>query len=184
MDLSSTFKERVRGEMPSTVKMKRVVRLLDIECSDDNTYYRLLNGFTTVQKRNKLLAEQLAAPQESSSDVGHSEAPTEAFDSPNRHLQTSRSNHTPTQPSRKQVLVEAESPASLFASPPRWMWDKSPSSLNCSDDQAAIRSCMVLPPEFLGWKSAGTQVWARLRFAGLEVIPVFNYDLTRVVLKV
>lgn len=42
-----------------------------------------------------------------------------------------------------------------------------------------------LPPaQFLGWRSAGTQIWARLKMAGLAVKVVFSWDLTRVILKV
>jgi hypothetical protein len=37
--------------------------------------------------------------------------------------------------------------------------------------------------QFLGWKSAGTQIWARLKMAGLDVKVVFSYDLTRIILK-
>ena len=38
--------------------------------------------------------------------------------------------------------------------------------------------------QFLGWKSAGTQIWARLKMAGLDVKCVFSWDLSRVILKV
>lgn len=42
-----------------------------------------------------------------------------------------------------------------------------------------------LPPaQFLGWRSAGTQIWARLKMAGLDVKCVFSWDLSRVILKV
>ena len=42
----------------------------------------------------------------------------------------------------------------------------------------------VPPAQFLGWTSAGTQIWARLRMAGLEVKCVFSWDLRRILLKV
>jgi hypothetical protein len=38
--------------------------------------------------------------------------------------------------------------------------------------------------QFLGWKSAGTQVWARLKMAGLEVKCVFSWDLKRVLMMI
>ena len=42
-----------------------------------------------------------------------------------------------------------------------------------------------LPPgQFLGWKSPGTQIWARLKMAGLEVKCVFSWDLRRIILKI
>jgi hypothetical protein len=48
-----------------------------------------------------------------------------------------------------------------------------------------ISSPSLIPPtQFLGWHAKGTQVWARLRLAGLEVLPVFSWDLKQVLLKV
>ena len=46
-------------------------------------------------------------------------------------------------------------------------------------------SMKTLPPaQFLGWTSAGTQIWARLKMAGLEVKCVFSWDLKKVLLNV
>lgn len=51
-------------------------------------------------------------------------------------------------------------------------------------------SSSSLPPprlpiaQFLGWSSAGTQIWARLKMAGLEVKVSFAWDLRSVLLKV
>lgn len=43
----------------------------------------------------------------------------------------------------------------------------------------------LLPPaQFLGWRSAGTQIWARLKMAGLDVKVAFSWDLRQVLLKV
>ena len=38
--------------------------------------------------------------------------------------------------------------------------------------------------QFLGWTSAGTQIWARLKMAGLDVKCVLSWDLKRVILKI
>lgn len=38
--------------------------------------------------------------------------------------------------------------------------------------------------QFLGWNSAGTQIWARLKMAGLDVKCIISWDLKRVILKV
>jgi hypothetical protein len=38
--------------------------------------------------------------------------------------------------------------------------------------------------QFLGWNSAGTQIWARLKMAGLDVKCLFSSDLSRVILKI
>lgn len=41
------------------------------------------------------------------------------------------------------------------------------------------------PPEFfLGWTSPGTQIWSRLRMAGLEVEKLYSLDRRRVLLKI
>lgn len=37
---------------------------------------------------------------------------------------------------------------------------------------------------FLGWRSEGTQIWSRLRLAGLETKVVYSWDLRRIILKV
>ena len=41
------------------------------------------------------------------------------------------------------------------------------------------------PPEFfLGWTSPGTQIWSRLRMAGLEVEKLYGLDRRHVLLKI
>jgi hypothetical protein len=50
-----------------------------------------------------------------------------------------------------------------------------------------IRSMNVndIPPaQFLGWTSAGTQIWARLKMAGCDVECQFSWDLHRVLMKI
>eukprot|EP01038_Epipyxis_sp_PR26KG_P004369 gene4369-6181_t len=43
----------------------------------------------------------------------------------------------------------------------------------------------ILPPaRFLGWNSAGTQIWARLKMAGMDVKCVYSWDLSRIILKI
>lgn len=50
----------------------------------------------------------------------------------------------------------------------------------------SLKSAAGLLPtgSFLGWNSAGTQIWSRLRMAGLEVKVVFSWDLRRIILKI
>jgi hypothetical protein len=53
--------------------------------------------------------------------------------------------------------------------------------------QASLGSSATLPPpphRFLGWHSAGTQIWARLKMAGFKVKCVFSWDLKRVIFKI
>lgn len=41
------------------------------------------------------------------------------------------------------------------------------------------------PPEFfLGWTSPGTQIWSRMRMAGLEVDKLYSLDRRLVLLKI
>lgn len=42
-----------------------------------------------------------------------------------------------------------------------------------------VASSTLPPAQFLGWNSAGTQIWARLKMAGLEVQCVYAWDLSR-----
>ena len=52
-------------------------------------------------------------------------------------------------------------------------------------DFAKLKSVSSVPPaQFLGWTSPGTQIWARLKMAGLVVKCVYSCDLRRVILKV
>ena len=53
-----------------------------------------------------------------------------------------------------------------------------------SSSSSSSSSSLLPPAQFLGWKSAGTQIWARLKLAGLEVKCVFSWELSRVILKV
>lgn len=49
------------------------------------------------------------------------------------------------------------------------------------DDSGAT----LLPvAQFLGWNTAGTQIWARLKMAGLDVKCVLSWDLKSVILKI
>lgn len=41
----------------------------------------------------------------------------------------------------------------------------------------------IPPAQFLGWKAAGTQIWARLKMAGCDVRCEFSYDLQQVCLQ-
>jgi anoctamin-10 len=53
------------------------------------------------------------------------------------------------------------------------------------EEYVANQSNELTPPaQFLGWNTHGTQIWARLCMAGLEVKPVFSWDLKKVILKI
>lgn len=60
----------------------------------------------------------------------------------------------------------------------------SPSPIKPNDNYNNCNNKKFPPAQFLGWNSAGTQIWARLKMSGLEVKCVFSWDLKRVILKI
>jgi hypothetical protein len=57
-------------------------------------------------------------------------------------------------------------------------------SLSSSASATAAHTYRLPVAQFLGWNSAGTQIWARLKMAGLDVKCLFSSDLSRVILKI
>lgn len=190
--MSHTLGQILHGGAASTRTPKEVVRLLDIECSDDETYFCLFNGFSLLARQNKRLADESSAAEPlpvsndniTPSDIVAGLADLDEGPGPQATMVHTPPPATPMSPSLEHE--EAESPESLFSSPSRWRWKKTPGSVhtigNASEpiDNPQAR----LPPEFLGWRSAGTQIWARLRFAGLIVKVAYDYELNRVALQV
>jgi hypothetical protein len=60
----------------------------------------------------------------------------------------------------------------------------SPASPSLLPPNEAVQTNSLPLAQFLGWKSAGTQIWARLKLAGLDVKCVLSWDLKRVILKI
>lgn len=60
----------------------------------------------------------------------------------------------------------------------------SPQSPSLLPEGSAVQTNSLPVAQFLGWKSAGTQIWARLKMAGLDVKCVLSWDLKRVILKI
>jgi hypothetical protein len=60
----------------------------------------------------------------------------------------------------------------------------SPQSPSLLPSDSAVQTNSLPLAQFLGWNSAGTQIWARLKMAGLDVKCVLSWDLKRVILKI
>lgn len=60
----------------------------------------------------------------------------------------------------------------------------SPQSPSLLPEGTSVQTNALPIAQFLGWNSAGTQIWARLKMAGLDVKCVLSWDLKRVILKI
>jgi hypothetical protein len=69
-------------------------------------------------------------------------------------------------------------PSSVLNSP------SSPQSPSLLQHAHSVQTNSLPIAQFLGWNSAGTQIWARLKMAGLDVKCVLSWDLKRVILKI
>jgi hypothetical protein len=192
VDVSRTVGQILRGGAASTRTTKEIVRLLDIECSDDETYFCLFNGFSLLARQNKRLADESASAEPIppvNEDITRGDA-VAGFTEPDQgqglHAAAFHSSLPETPMSAPSEPEEAETPESLFSSPSRWRWKKTPVSVGRTGNgnEPTNSPQAQLPPEFLGWRSAGTQIWARLRFAGLIVKVIYDYQLNRVALQV
>lgn len=132
------------------------VGALDLECSSERQYFTLLLGF-------ELLRKHLF--------VG---AVTDALSEKQRRAEAQWSPRPYAQP----PPPPPEDPVSLLFTRALDPWRMA--------GLGGAQACTgALPPErFLGWDSKGTQVWARLHMAGLEVRALHSWDLASVVLKV
>jgi len=166
---------------------------LDVECETAETYDLLFRGFQLLLARNVEEAarrrdEEVAAGgkdgqgrkggagQDGRSGTAHVARPadpvTALYAAPARGLRGAAAaawRHARPFPSRAPAAAAAATAAGPHAQHP------------LSPDSTPLAA--VPPAQFLGWHSAGTQIWARLRMAGLEVKCVFSWDLRRVMLK-
>ena len=142
------------------------VETLDLECESESQYFMLLRGFTLLIKKpsdesepsslsSLTLASEAVRRLERSWTYKKVVPPAaDRADDPVTKLYESSGNFDPWKLAGIAVLQEQELGPTL-------------------------------PPErFLGWTSAGTQIWARLHMAGLIVRCVYSWDLERVILEV
>lgn len=170
-------------------------QMLDIECADVPTYFLLLRGF-------KLTIAEAASRQTLEENVAISEVLKRKWEqvhslwSDVQGSMSSKSNRslpsddpitalfqTPSADIVSQVLSAGTSPTGVLSSTVSAFNERHSPKKVCQSPLKESRSPLPLA-QFLGWKSAGTQVWARLKMAGLEVKCVFSWDLKRVLMMI
>lgn len=152
---------------------------LDIECDSEETYFILLRGFYLLkleaeERREELLEEKYrkdgnlrdkimnvsAIWKQGKSDKKKASDPIEALYDP----------------------IDENDPMSAFFTN---VDNISNSEIEEIEETGNASFRKPLPPaQFLGWNTAGTQIWARLIMAGLEIKPIFSWDLEKVILKI
>lgn len=150
----------------------RGVKTLDIECDDEETYLVLLSGFLLLTRLN--LVNNSLRKDHKSEVIKHvtSELENVMLRSPKRMLSNVKSTFYAT----TGLRMEYEDPIERMFFPDLEKGEGAPSLMKASN--------ITPPAQFLGWNTKGTQIWARLRMAGLEVKPVFSWDLKKVILKI
>lgn len=147
------------------------VNTLDIECSAEEDYFILLSGFLMLcteahlrHDQNKKLKEQEKLERsESKLSVAWEKYQASLF---------------PPE-AKKMDPIDAL----FYVSSGLMLPLKFNTVMNPGEEEKKRDFDLIPPSQFLGWKSAGTQIWARLRLAGLDVKCVFSWDLRRVILK-
>lgn len=165
---SVVFRRRVLGRAVG-------VATLDIECATEEEYWLLVHGFSLMKaKCDKAAAAEAetAATEQLPAFATDALKQVEALWTTGRAFVAAKAQKEPEDPVMK--LFE---PSSL--DPWRMLW------LGSRGAGGLGKGAMRLPPSrFLGWASAGTQIWARLHMAGLAVKCVYSWDLSKIILKV
>ena len=185
---------------------------LDIECETMDAYFFLLKGFSLLQpygrdmtprgSRNKNKKETYSVVAELWLGVKRQFSKTTRVRDPIESLFDQNITIDPLRAMRVDggrgllnevgggmtALVLRESPSkSPHSAKERTGLTTTTKGLTAgSDGKPYIHAPLarVPPARFLGWTSAGTQIWARLKMAGLDVKCVFSWDLKRVILKI
>jgi hypothetical protein len=154
---------------------------LDLECDNEETYFILLRGFYMLReeaedRRKALLLEY----QQQQAKQKHGIA--WLWDT----IRTRCSSSSEKQANDPiSVLYESQDDRGIFSAFLSAPKRSDIVNMYPKQQQWLEGEKMELPPaQFLGWNTAGTQIWARLAMAGLDVKPVYSWDLTRILLKV
>lgn len=169
---------------------------LDVECDSYDAFFVLVTGFD-------LLRREAEAQRRSGEHAHDPDAPPETCWSCLQRTWARANEQLRAPPAPPQA---ADPVSHLFAPPPVadplktlqnhrralspfLQRPRAPSSSSKLDGGATgaadERRPRRLPvAQFLGWTSPGTQIWARLKMAGLEVKVSFGWDLRSVLLKV
>ncbi len=171
---------------------------VDIECDSLELYYLLLRGFSLLKAEADSQRERDLSTQQSTMEVlqylwkstnklvftnhyaesnAQTDPITSLFDPNFKFDRVSAIKFALGKPSGTMMsnkLSGKERPAASASS------IHSPNA-----SYSKYNSVNYLPPaQFLGWSSAGTQIWARLKMAGLEVKCIYSWDLRKVLLKI
>jgi hypothetical protein len=151
---------------------------LDIECETQEIYFTLLHGFyllcqEAAAKRAAHMSMSLADKCRARLELAvHVWQGTKAVIASISHQLEHREQE---QLDPIELLFQSTDSRQIFAEAKKEQYH------NTSNSSPKYG----LPPaQFLGWKSAGTQIWARLKMAGLEVKCVFSWDLQKVIFNV
>jgi hypothetical protein len=164
----------------------RGVRTLDLECDDEETYRALLSGFLLFMRStlhtNSIQKEELKKQKSEVLKRVATELESAIVRSPKRVLTNVKSTFFAT----AGLKMEHEDPIERMFFPDLERGEGGGGGGEPSSPKKNfMRETDLTPPaQFLGWNTKGTQIWARLRMAGLEVKPIFSWDLKRVILKI
>jgi hypothetical protein len=146
----------------------------DMECSDEEQYVCLLRGFTILHQE-RMRASELAEDSAVDPSAFATDALRRAED-----LWTSGRNII----SKRRVPRSSVDPVAKLFEPSVFLDPWQLVGLKAKQQRFGAQKLTLAPSRFLGWSSAGTQIWARLHMSGLEVKCVYSHDLSRVLLKV
>lgn len=152
------------------------VKTLDIECDNEETYITLLSGLLLLV--HSTLKNKVELKKQKSEVIKRvtSEFQKVIVQSPRRMLSTMKSTLYSSVGIKN---ITNEDPFEKMFFPDLEKGETSISIINF------VKENNLSPPaQFLGWNTKGTQIWARLKMAGLDVKPIFSWDLKRVILKI
>lgn len=172
---------------------------IDIECDSLELYYLLLRGFSLLKSdADSQRGKDTSNQQNAMEMLQYLWKSTNKLVFTNHYSESSAQNADPItslfDPNFKFDRVSAikfalGKPSGTMMSNKLSGKDRQAGSANNINSPNAscskYNSVNYLPPaQFLGWNSAGTQIWARLKMAGLEVKCIYSWDLRKVLLKI
>ena len=157
------------------------VETLDIECLNDVDYYILMGGFYVL--RQQVAQRKADVKRKEKEKLGLSKENMFKFvkSQSNDNIDSVEGESSVAS---KKKLKDDPLEAMYYNNDPGHKSYR-PSRYETFEEFISNQSNLLTPPaQFLGWKTKGTQIWCRLCLAGLEVKPVFSWDLKKVILKI
>ena len=161
----------------------RSIKHLDIECDDEESYHlltiglKLLLGDVIVRNQSELDLESAAAASRKKRSLTVLASTWLSSMTLYRDEYCDDPAATLIDDGKRQSIVTGL----------QFLCSKLPSltlNSNAHPPSSSSSSSSLPPAQFLGWKSAGTQIWARLKLAGLEVKCVFSWEMNKIILKI